>query len=72
MSETSEIDNTEEVKNDPMNNRQNSEDRGLLKARSKTVGKAPLKLQKNEFVTTQYLLQRKYLNINRWNCISRP
>jgi hypothetical protein len=33
----------------------------------------PAKLQKVELITRHEMaIQRKYLNINRWNCVSRP
>ena len=33
----------------------------------------PQKLRQNELITRQEMaLQRKFLNINRWNCVSRP
>jgi len=40
---------------------------------AKLLPKPPLKLQKADLITRQEMaLQRKFLNINRWNCVSRP
>ena len=39
----------------------------------RSVSKLPAKLLKNELISRHEMaVQRKYLNINRWNCVSRP
>ena len=40
---------------------------------NKIIVKPPLKMTKNDMITRQEMaLQRKYINVNRWNCVSRP
>ena len=81
VSETSDIDAGVEKKSNQSSkeeekkaSRSESRKRGDSNTRAGAKNSAkPVKLHKGELLTrTEMVLQRKYLNINRWNCVSRP
>jgi len=64
-SETSEVVKPEEVKPTLKIVRR-------LKNKGQSQHRAPIVIPRSDLITAEELLQRKYLNINRWNCVSRP
>ena len=67
-SETSDIDSGEKKSTGSKEEEKKNESEERLR---KSV--VPVKLQKIDLITRHdMVIQRKYLNINRWNCVSRP